>query len=169
RLTGAANFTWHDLSMRRSVSFPGSGEQLLSGYGAHSLQAFGEIAYRLDFGPGVFEPFANLAYVNLRSDGFRETGGIAALSAGPQTTAVTFATLGLRAQTSVELGSSTVQLNGTLGWRHAGGDLTPLSLQAFAGGAPFSIAGVPIARDALVVGAGIGMKLTPAAELSIAY
>ncbi|MGO4736837.1 autotransporter domain-containing protein [Bosea sp. 2KB_26] len=169
RLTGAVNFTWHDLSMRRSVSFPGGGEQLLSGYGAHTLQAFGEIAYRLDFGPGVFEPFANLAYVNLRSDDFRETGGIAALSAGPQTTAVTFATLGLRAQTGVELGGSTVQLNGTLGWRHAGGDLTPLSLQAFAGGAPFSIAGVPIARDALVLGAGIGMKLTPAAELSIAY
>lgn len=169
RLTGAVNLTWHDLSTRRSVSFPGGGEQLLSGYGAHTLQAFGEIAYRLDCGPGVFEPFANLAYVNLRSDGFRETGGIAALSAGPQTTAVTFATLGLRAQTSVELGSSSAQLNGTLGWRHAAGDLTPLSLQAFAGGAPFSIAGVPIARDALVVGAGISVKLTPASELSLAY
>ncbi|KFC74993.1 putative Outer membrane autotransporter barrel domain protein [Bosea sp. LC85] len=169
RLTGAVNYAWHDLSMRRSVSFPGGGEQLLSGYGAHTLQAFGEIAYRLDLGSGAFEPFANLAYVNLRSNGFRETGGIAALSAGPQSTAVTFATLGLRAQTSVDLGSNAAQLNGTLGWRHAAGDLTPVSLQAFAGGAPFSIAGVPIARDALVVGAGASMKLTSAAELSLAY
>lgn len=169
RLTGAVNYAWHDLSMRRSVSFPGGGEQLLSGYSAHTLQAFGEIAYRLGLGWGAFEPFANLAHVNLRSDSFRETGGTAALSAGPQTTAVTFTTLGLRAQTSVELGSSMAQLNGTLGWRHAAGDLTPLSLQAFAGGAPFSIAGVPIARDALVVGAGVSVKLTPAAELSLAY
>ena len=169
RLSGGLTYAWHDLSTRRTVSFPGFGEILKSDYDARSIQAFGEVAYRLDLGRTAFEPFAGLAHINLRSDRFAETGGVAALSARAQTTAVTFATLGLRAQSSLDLGSMAMQLNGTLGWRRAFGDITPVSLQAFAGGAPFSIAGAPIARDALVVGAGLGFKLTEAAELSLAY
>lgn len=169
RLTGAVTYAWHELSTRRTVSFPGFGETLKSDYDARSIQAFGEIACRFDLGPAALEPFANLAYVNLRSGAFTETGGVAALSAKAQTTAVAFATLGLRAQISFDLGSTPVQLNGTLGWRRAAGDVTPVSLQSFAGGSPFSIAGVPIARDALVVGAGLALNVTPGAEIALSY
>jgi len=169
RLSGGLTYAWHELSTRRTVSFPGFGETLKSDYSARSLQAFGEIAYRFDLGPAAFEPFANLAYVNLRSGAFTETGGVAALSAKAQTTAVAFATLGLRAQIGFDLGGTPFQLNGTLGWRRASGDVTPVSLQSFAGGAPFSIAGVPIARDALVVGAGFALTLSPGAEVALSY
>lgn len=169
RLSGAFSYAWHELDTRRTAAFQGFGEQLLADYGARTTQAFGEIAYRFDLGPAGLEPFANLAYVNLRSGAFAETGGVAALSATAQTTAVTFATLGLRAQMRFDLGSSVAEVNGTLGWRRAAGDVTPLSLQAFSGGAPFSIAGAPIARDALVVGAGLALKLTPSAELALSY
>ncbi|WID98664.1 autotransporter domain-containing protein [Bosea vestrisii] len=169
RLTGGLTYAWHELSTRRTVSFPGFGETLKSGYDARSLQAFGEIAYRFDLGPAAFEPFANLAYVNLRSGAFTETGGVAALSAKTQTTAVAFATLGLRVQIGFDLGSLPVRFDTTLGWRRAAGDVTPLSLQSFTGGSPFSIAGVPIARDALVVGAGLALNLTPSAEIALSY
>ena len=169
RLTGAVSYAWHELSTRRSVSFPGFGEHLSSKHDARSIQAFGEIAYRFDLGPAAFEPFANLAYINLRSSAFAETGGVAALSARAQTTAVAFATLGLRAQIRFDLGSLPARLDTTLGWRRAAGDITPLSLQSFSGGSPFSIAGVPIARDALVVGAGLSLTVAPGAELALSY
>jgi outer membrane autotransporter protein len=169
RLSGGVTYAWHDLDTRRSAAFSGFGEELRSDYDAHSLQAFGEIAYRLDLGRASFEPFANLAYVNLRSAGFTETGGVAALTARAQTTAVAFTTLGLRAQMSFDLGTNVARISGTLGWRHATGDVTPLSLQAFSGGAPFSIAGAPIARDALVVSAGLALKLSPEAEIALSY
>lgn len=56
-----------------------AGETLRSGYGARSLRAFGEIAYRFDLGPAAFEPFVNLANVDLRNDASAETEGGAAL------------------------------------------------------------------------------------------
>jgi fibronectin-binding autotransporter adhesin len=169
RLTGAVTYAWHEQSTRRTVSFPGFGETLKSDYDARSIQAFGEIAYRFDLGPAALEPFANLAYINLRSSALTETGGVAALSAKAQTTAVAFATLGLRAQIGFDLGNLPVRFDTTLGWRRAAGDVTPVSLQSFAGGAPFSIAGVPIARDALVVGAGFGATLASGAEVALSY
>lgn len=169
RLTGAVTYAWHELSTRRMASFAGFGETLKSGYDARSIQAFGEIAYRFDLGPAAFEPFANLAYVNLRSGAFSETGGVAGLSAKAQTTAMSFATLGLRAQMSFDLGGLPVRFDTTLGWRRAAGDVNPLSLQSFAGGSPFSIAGVPIARDALVVGAGLTLNVTSGAEIALSY
>ncbi|MGF7051106.1 outer membrane autotransporter protein [Bosea sp. OAE752] len=169
RLSGGVTYAWHELDTRRSAVFSGFGEELRSDYGARSLQAFGEIAYRFDLGRATIEPFVNLAYVNLRSAGFTETGGVAALTARVQTTAVAFATLGLRAQMSFDLGNSVARISGTLGWRHATGDVTPLSLQAFSGGAPFSIAGAPIARDALVVSTGLALNLSPEAEIGLSY
>ncbi|MBN9444676.1 autotransporter domain-containing protein [Bosea sp. (in: a-proteobacteria)] len=117
----------------------------------------------------TFEPFANLAYVNLRSAGFTETGGVAALTARAQTTAVAFATLGLRAQMSIDPGSGVARISGTLAWRHAMGDVTPLSLQVFCGGAPFSIAAAPIARDAPGVSTALALNLSPEAEIGLSY
>ncbi|MEZ2329717.1 hypothetical protein AB6802_08340 [Mesorhizobium sp. RCC_202] len=40
---------------------------------------------------------------------------------------------------------------------------------AFDGGAPFAVSGVPIARDAAVLEAGLDLTLTPSAKLGIAY
>ena len=169
RLTGAATYAWHELSTRRTAAFSGFDEALRSDYDARSFQAFGEIAHRFDLGRVALEPFANLAYVNLRSGDFAETGGVAALSARAQSTSVTFATLGLRAETRFDVGNTAMRLGGTLGWRHATGDVTPLSQHAFSGGAPFSIAGTPIARNTLAVGASLALTLTAEADISLAY
>jgi fibronectin-binding autotransporter adhesin len=42
-----------------------------------------------------------------------------------------------------------------VGWLHAFRGVPPTAELAFAGGTPFTIAGVPIARDALLVEAGL--------------
>lgn len=169
-----AVYSWHELGTSRSVAFPGFSDTLTATYSARTAQVFGELGYRLDAGStplGVlsFEPFANLAYVSLDTGSFREKGGAAALFGTGDTSGVTFTTLGLRAATQVALDSMPLTARGTLGWRHAFGDTTPLAFISFAGGSPFTVAGVPIAGDAAIVEAGLDLNLTPNAALGLSY
>ncbi|WP_336813327.1 autotransporter outer membrane beta-barrel domain-containing protein [Bosea sp. MMO-172] len=166
--TGAA-YTWHDITTSRSVAFPGFGDSLKGDYRAGTAQVFGELGYGIRAGRFGFEPFANLAYVNLSTGGFAENGGAAALSSNSARTGVTFTTLGLHASTDFDLGTITATLRSTLGWRHAFGDTTPLATFALAGGSPFTVAGVPIAKDALVLDVGLDVAITRNATLGISY
>ena len=166
--TGAA-YTWHDMSTGRSVIFPGFGDGPKSQYRAATAQVFGEIAYGFGAGGARFEPFASLAHVNLHTAGFSEGRGAAALTSASSTTAATFATLGLRASASFDLGAASLTVKGLLGWRHVLGDATPLSTMRLAGSDAFSLAGVPIARNAAVIEAGIDYGIMPNATLGISY
>lgn len=168
-LRGGVAYTWHDLSTSRAVIFPGFVDSLKSKYRAGTFQAFGDLGYRIDTNLASFEPFASLAYVSLNTDGFTEQGGAAALFARGQSMNVGFSTLGLRASTSFDLGGVRTTLRGSLGWRHAFGDVTPLSTQVFAGGGAFTVAGVPIARDAAVVETRLDFALSRSATFGVSY
>ncbi|WP_424631336.1 autotransporter outer membrane beta-barrel domain-containing protein [Bradyrhizobium sp. SYSU BS000235] len=80
-----------------------------------------------------------------------------------------FTTLGLRASNSFMLGAMVITAKGSLGWRHAFGDTIPVATLAFAGGNAFNIAGVPIAKDAAVVDAGLDFHLSASAVLGLSY
>lgn len=166
--TGAA-YTWHKVSTDRVVAFPGFADSLTADYNARTAQAFGELGYGIQAGGVALEPFANLAYVSLATDGFGEKGGAAALTSDSSTSNATFTTLGARAATSFSLGTTTATAKGTLGWRHAYGDVSPVSQMRFAGGDTFSVAGVPIARDVAWVKAGLDFALSPGAVLGVSY
>ena len=168
-LRAGVAYTWHDISTGRSVAFPGFADGLTADYHAGTFQAFGEAGYRIDTMVASFEPFANLAYVNLHTDGFTEKGGAAALHADGQTTDTTFTTLGVRASTAFDLGGMKATARGTVGWRHAYGDTTSLATLAFAGGAAFSVAGVPIAKDAAILEAGLDFAVSHNVTLGISY
>lgn len=162
-------YTWHSIATDRAVVFPDFSDVLSSDYDGATFQAFGELGYRLDTASASFEPYANLAYVNFRADGFAETGGAAALSSQGQSSDTTFTTLGLRASTVFTLGSMTATARGGLGWRHAFGDVTPETGLAFAGGSAFAVQGAPIARDAAVIEAGLDTSLTGRARFGLTY
>lgn len=167
--TGAA-YTWHDISTSRNVVFPSFEDSLKGDYNAGTAQIFGELGYGMNMGTTRLEPFADLAYLSVHTGGFTEKGGAAALTSREVTTDATFTTLGLRASTSFDLNGAIVTAKGTPGWRHAFGDTTPLSTMRFAdGGNAFATGGVPIARDAAVVEAGLDLALTPATTLGITY
>lgn len=166
---GAAQ-SWHDLDTRRSISFPSFADTATAGYQARTAQLFGEAGYRVRLGGMTLEPFANLAYVHLGADGFQERGGSAALTGLSSRFATTFTTLGLHLANDIVLnGAQTVTVRGTLGWRHAFGDTDTTAVLAFTGGTPFGIAGLPIARDALVAEAGLDYALGPDITLGISY
>jgi outer membrane autotransporter protein len=168
-LRGGAAYSWHFVDTVRSAAFTGFAENLDASYDAGTAQMFGEAGYRIDTATAAFEPFANIAYVNLHTDGFTETGGAAALTHASDDTDQTFSTLGVRASTPVSLGGSEANLSGMIGWRHAFSDVTPDATFAFAGGEPFAIAGAPIARDALALEADFDVKVGARSSLGIAY
>ncbi|WP_274425236.1 autotransporter domain-containing protein [Chelativorans sp. YIM 93263] len=169
RLSGGLAYTWHDIETDRKVAFGGFSDRLSAHYDSGTFQAFGEAGYRIETEAASFEPFVGLAHVSLHTDGFAEDGGTAALSADSQTTSTTFTTLGVHASTDFDVGGMRATAHGTLGWRHAFGDTTPLSTHAFAGGDTFTVAGVPIAEDAAIIEAGLDFDITDNATLGVAY
>ncbi|MFC4296928.1 autotransporter domain-containing protein [Castellaniella hirudinis] len=168
-LKAGAIYTWHQVSTRRSAAFPGYTDRLTADYDARTFQAFGEVSYRIDASAASFEPFANLAYLRQHTDGFTEQGGAAALHSASGNSDTTYTTLGLRAAMPFDLGRATGTARGLIGWRHAAGDTTPRTTLAFSGGEAFSVAGVPIDRDAAVLEAGLDFTVGKRTTLGIAY
>ncbi|MCO6404083.1 autotransporter domain-containing protein [Aurantimonas endophytica] len=165
---GAA-YSFHEIETQRSVDFLGFADGLEADTDAATAQVFGEIGYGIDVGAIAFEPFAGLAYVHLDTDGFSESGGAAALTSRGDDTETSFSTLGLRAATAFDLGGMNATARGTVGWRHAFGDTTPLATNAFASGAAFTVAGVPIAEDAAIAEAGFDVDFSQNATLGLSY
>jgi fibronectin-binding autotransporter adhesin len=164
-----ASYTWQDISTRRTVSFPGFNDGAGASYQAGMTQLFGDLGYRIDAGRAALEPFANLAYLHLDTEGFAERGGAAALTSPGDTTDTTFTTLGLRASTDFAFGNAAATARGSLGWRHAFGDDTPTPALSFAGGESFEVAGAPIARDAAVLDLGLDLRIAENATVGISY
>jgi outer membrane autotransporter protein len=55
-------------------------------------------------------------------------------------------------------------------WQHAFGAVTPTAALAFeSNGAPFTVAGVPLARDAALVEAGFDLHLNTRVTFSVFY
>jgi outer membrane autotransporter protein len=168
-LRAGASYTRHAIDTSRTVSFPGLTETLKADYDAGTAQVFVEAGYRAEMGRVAFEPFAGLAYVSTSTDGFTETGGAAALTSADKSFDSTTTTLGLRAASDFNVGDGKATVRGGLGWRHAFGDVTPASTVAFVGGDSFTVHGAPIARDALLVEAGLDFAITPKANLGLSY
>ncbi|MBO9514691.1 MAG: autotransporter domain-containing protein [Variovorax sp.] len=169
-LRAGASYTDSSIDTSRVVSFTGFADAPTASYHARTAQAFGELGWRIDAGGGAaFEPFANLAYVNLRTDDFAEVGRAAALHAGSESTDTTFSTLGLRGSNNVEIGSMKASVHGMIGWRHAFGDVAKTASVALLAQPAFTVAGVPIARNAAVIEGGLDLALKPNLTLGLTY
>ncbi|WP_050773814.1 autotransporter domain-containing protein [Pseudovibrio sp. JE062] len=163
------SYAWHDIDTARSVAFTGLSENLAGSYDARTAQFFGEVGYRFDHNTSSLEPFANVSYVRLSSDGYSETGGTAALTAGHETMDSTFTTIGLRIGTLADLGEFSAKLSAQAAWQHAFGGKEPFASHAFNGGSNFSVAGAPVARDALVLDVGAAVDLGEDAAIGLSY
>lgn len=161
------SYTWYDVRTKRGISV--LNETVEGKYDASSLNAFGEVSYRIATAYAAFEPFAGLAHTHLKTDGFTETGGISALTIGSSTSDTTYTTLGMRASTDVNLGPVTASLRGSLGWLYAFGDLNATRTARFATGSSFSVTGTPLDRNAALVETGADFRLTPSSTLGITY
>jgi outer membrane autotransporter protein len=177
QLRSGAIYGVNSTATDRQIIFPGFAEAVTSSYGGSIVQGFGEAGYRLalagypglGIGRGTLEPFVGAAAIHIHQDAFNEPGGLAALSGFGQDFDLGTTTVGLRAE-STFVGSWPLTARALLGWRHAYGDVAPAALLAFQGSPqPFSIAGVPIDRDAFVTELGLDYDATSHMTLGVAY
>jgi uncharacterized protein with beta-barrel porin domain len=170
RLRTGGEFAWSELSTNRSIFFPGFMDSATSHYGADEGQLFGELGYGMSFGRIAAEAFGGLAGVTLHTDSFNETGGVAALNGAADNDNVGYTTLGARAATTLDWRGMVLTPRVSAAWQHAFGDITPTAALSFQTiGTGFTVAGVPIARDAALVNAGADLALNHHATIGLAY
>ena len=168
-LSLGASYSWNAIRTDRSVAFGNFTDRLQGTYNAGVTQIFAEVGYGMEMMGITLEPFANLAYLNLRTDGFTEVGSAAALTSQADTTENVISTFGVRPSTTLDLGSFPVTLRGMAGWRHTFGTVTPTSTVAFAGGNNFTVSGAPIARDAMALEAGVDFAVADNISAGLTY
>ncbi|OYX12056.1 MAG: hypothetical protein B7Z15_10610 [Rhizobiales bacterium 32-66-8] len=169
-LRGGAAYGWHDVSTARTILFPGFLDATTAGAITGTAQLFAEAGYQMAVGGLEMEPFVGLAYLHVGGGSFSEGGGAGALLVDLDARDTLTTTLGLRAAARLTFAGRTVTPSLTLGWQHAFGDLTPEAQMRFAGGlTAFTVAGVPIAQDAALVGADLGVALSDRASLTVSY
>lgn len=142
--------------------------RIVSDDDAHTAQGYVEGAYVIDGTHGSWAPFVNVAYQQLRTPAIHERGSIGALDVDADRSHQTFGTLGLRGE--AKLGDTGTAVFGSLGWRHAWGDVDSTARMRFAGtGTSFDIQGVPIADDAGVITAGLRFRPAPSVTIDATY
>lgn len=165
-----ASHSWHEVDTSREIAVPGIVDSASADYDARTAQLFGEVGYKVDLGELRLEPFGDLAYVHVSADSFDEDGGGSALDGSKQNDDLGFSTLGIRAEkTTVFRDETRLTLRGSVGWRHAYGDVSPEAKHAFDGGTPFTVEGAPIARDAAVVKAAVELSVHPNVSVAAGY
>ncbi|ALM83001.1 hypothetical protein ASB57_08570 [Bordetella sp. N] len=164
------SYTWHDIDSRRGIDTSGFNQSLKSNYSASTSQLFTELGYAVPVtGALTLEPFAGVAWSDMRTRGFSESGGSAALNGEGDRNTLTTTTLGLRSRTAFTLGKLEGTLRGTVGWRHAFGDVITHSRLSFNGSDSFTVAGVPQARDSALVEVAADVALSRSVSLGLAY
>jgi outer membrane autotransporter protein len=166
-----AGFTWSALDTSRMIAFPGFFDQASASYHADTGQVFGEVGYGMSLGAVAAEPFAGLAFVHLDGGSFAEAGGVAALAGSGNSEDIGYSSLGVRAAANYPLMNGMMLTpRASAAWQHAFSAVTPTASLAFQStGAGFTVAGVPIARDAALVDAGFDVRVTPRASVGVAY
>lgn len=168
--TAGLAYTWHDIDSKRNINAAGQYQELKADYSASTGQVFTDVGYAIPLNDRItLEPFFGADFSDLRTRGFSESGGDAALSGRSSTNNVGTTTLGLRAQTTFDVKDAAGRLRGMLGWRHAYGDVNPEATMSFDGSQPFTVAGNPLARDAAVMEVGVDLAMSKNATLGLAY
>lgn len=166
---GAA-YALNRIDTSRRVAFGTIDEQLEADYDATTTQVFAEAVYETRAGAVPIQPFLGLNYVNVDSDGFTETGGIAALDVESARQDAWFSTLGLRADSELTFGLLPATVTTKLGWRHLFGDSDPRTMAGLAAvDTPFGVSGTPVAEDAFYIEAGVDATIAQNVTLGLGY
>ncbi|WP_253256654.1 autotransporter-associated beta strand repeat-containing protein [Stenotrophomonas sp. VV52] len=164
-LTGGVDYADFDIESRRQVTIGSTiDERLNADYDAQAISGYVEAAWTFEAGSARYTPYLNVTHTRLKTDGFTEQGGVAALSADSQRDDYTSATLGVRA--AWDLGHR-ARLEAGLGWQHAFGDTDLSRTMRMAAGSGFEVRSVALAENAAVGEFGISLQTSQASRLSM--
>lgn len=164
-LAGGVDYADYAIESRRQVTIGSTlDERLGADYDAQAVSGYVEAAWTFDVGTARYTPYLNVTHTRLRTDGFTEQGGNAALSVASQRDDYTTATLGMRA--GWELGDR-ARLEAGLGWQHAFGDTDLARTLRFAAADSFTVRSVALAENAAVGELGVSVQTSQASRLSM--
>jgi outer membrane autotransporter protein len=168
-LSLGGDYTQHGMTSSRRMQTADFSDNARGSAAAHTAEFYGNAAYRFSLKNAVVEPFLQAAYVKLATDSFRERDSATALTVQSIRRAVVYTTLGTRAATHFVFQDDSFTAHAGLGWRHVSGDLKAGTALSFAGAHAFAVQGLPVARDALAVDAGIDVAVNKRVRLGISY
>lgn len=166
------SYAFNQINADRTIAYPGFLQQASAQYDGSTAQVFGEVGYGLAVQSVALEPFAGLAFVNVDTDGFAETGASAGLTGTADSMGVGYGTLGIRAATTIALsGGAVLQPRASVAWQYAFGDITPTAQMAFltTPSANFSVVGTPLAENTALLELGADLLVAPHARLGLSY
>jgi outer membrane autotransporter protein len=164
-----ATYSSHDGSTKRRVAFNGFSDRPEGRYDASTQQAFAEVGYNLGRANVSIEPFASLGYQRYQRDTYTEKGGAAALKVVGQTQNNLNSTFGLR-MAKLNMLDNGMQLTPrfSAGWKHTYGDVdSDTRQQLVTGGINFTVSGVPLDRDSLLVDTGLDLGFSAKHTLGV--
>lgn len=167
--TGVASAGWNDYQTTRNIFLFGPAN---GSFGGQSYSVHGEGGYIAQVQSMTVTPYLGLGYVHAHTDAFTETaGGGAALIVNAANANSFSSTLGIRASTTLPMGSGTVvpELRGA--WQHefANPNRSITAAFVFAPQTPFTVTGANYGRDAALLGAGIVGNIDASTSVFIDY
>ncbi len=171
-IRGGLGATYNQIEASRETGLSGLPGILSADYTGWTGQAWLEAAHLFPAGHSSYlEPFAGLSLVSSYTESFTESGNAAALNVEATRQSNLYSTFGIRLGTDIDISEAhTLGISGSLGWRHAFGDVTPESTMSYASGSSsFNIAGLPLERDTLVFDAGIDMPVSDSSLFDLRY
>jgi subtilase-type serine protease len=171
RLSTGAAYSWHRGDVKRDLQYDVVSAKQKAKLDATTTQVFGEAAYRLPLQPLALEPFANLTYLHLDTEGFTEKGDAAALKSSGDRRDVVLSTLGVRASKTFNLtNQQALDVNARLGWQHSLSDIESQQHLRFAsGGTPYAVESSALVRDAALVGVQASLALSKDVRVNLDY
>ena len=168
-LQAGAIYGWQKVTANRFIAVANIRGSAGSRYDANTSQGYLEGSYEVGFGHSSLAPFLNIAYDHLSTDPIHEHGSVAAFDVTGEGSSVTMGTLGARGNFQLT-DDGDLRANVSLGWQHAWGDVTPTSSMRYAAGGPsFTIAGVPVAKNAAAFTGGISFLVAPKVSVDATY
>jgi outer membrane autotransporter protein len=168
RLLLAGQYGRYSIETERWAVIGATSQHLRSDYGADSFLGSLEAAYAWPHGSRfVLEPFASAGFHYLKIDGFKESGGNAALFGDGKRWSHALSAVGLRA--AVKVGEN-IDLNAEAAWRHIFGSEDPKTdLSFLSGSRKFTAAGLGLDRNEAILGLSLGARLSNRIKLSAGY
>lgn len=168
-LRGGVGYSWYSVNTRRAMNYANWGTAT-SRAQAQSTQAFAEVAYAQPISAITLEPYAGLAYVHLRQQGFKEADSPVGLQSDASSAYVSYSTLGVRALWDLETnGSGNLQAVVGLGWRHALSGSKVSRELSLATGDAYRANGTPLAKNALVTELGVEWSSSTRSRIRLNY
>lgn len=173
-LRAGLGHTWHTIKTDRTVTSSIYSDHNTADYKGKTNHLFIEATYPWKSAFINAEPFANFAFTNAESHGFKEKGEKTSLVTGRQSLDATTTTLGLRLDNQWKVGNtSSIDVHGEFGWQHQYDKREREMAFRFAHrdqlAPPLNYRGINAPKDGMAIKLGSSLQLTDNFKLSMDY